>query len=382
MGYNARWYTDEGHLRDLGREHLNRLLDKYKTDLAKAGIKISQPAKDDDYYKELAAVFMRPEGIPAPLHDALYFIKGLDSTSGLDRIAECVSDKVLKIDLGAETSIADKALQAWLQNERLVRQLHVEVGLDASKSFVHFRARGAKAPVMRDFAKVRDDFQTSLGVSFEDKGRGYWCEVSCHPRGKDFVFVVRHVEPFRRETQRLKNATQPLFYWPSSQDLVVYNDEDRILRMNVMSRWQKEGYSRNFGEYLFGDPQLFTEEPVYTLQPLRERGRGALAGDVYGMSSIRLTELQCCLDEDTNDILIRRGDDVLRAYEKDGGFPAEPFISAKFCVNFKETGHERVVTVTPPNRAKYTQDRDGLCVTSWLRETFIAKRQDSKSDDD
>lgn len=26
MSYNARWYTDEGHLRSLGRGHLNRFL--------------------------------------------------------------------------------------------------------------------------------------------------------------------------------------------------------------------------------------------------------------------------------------------------------------------------------------------------------------------
>ena len=44
MGYNARWYTDEGHLRSLGRAQLNRLLERYKKDLADAKIVVPQPA--------------------------------------------------------------------------------------------------------------------------------------------------------------------------------------------------------------------------------------------------------------------------------------------------------------------------------------------------
>ncbi len=380
MGYKAGWYTDDGHLRSLGRAHLNRLLERYSKELADAKIVIPQPAKDEDFYKELASVFMRPDGIPGPLHDALYFIKGLDNQAGMDRILEAVDFGRLKIDPAEESSIADKALQAWLQDERLVRQMHVEVGLDASKSFIHFQSQGPKKPKMKDFATVRGDLEGSLGVVFEEKGRGYWCEVTSHPRGKDVVFVVRHGEPFRRETKRVKNGTEPLFYWPSSQDLVVYNTEYFDLRMNVQSRWQKTSYAENVGHWLFGDAHLFKEAPLYTLEPIRTRGYAALEGKAYGIESIRLTELQSLVDEDTNDLRIRRCDDVLSAYRKEeasmveaerpgGGLLAgELLILAKFGVKFAESRKERVVTVEPPNRAKYTQDRDGLCVTSWLRE--------------
>lgn len=377
MGYNARWYTDEGHLRSFGRVHLNRLLDRYSKDLAAAGITVPQPAKDEEYYKQLAAVFMRPEGIPVPLHEALYLIKGLDNQGGLDRIVEAVNDRRLRIDLAEESSIADKALQAWLQNERLVKQMHMEVGLDASKSFLHFQAQGTKKPVMKDFDSVRADLNDSLAVVFEDAGRGYWCEVTCHERGNDVVFVVRHGEPFRRETKRVDDATEPLFFWPSSQDLVVFNKEYMDLRMNVQSRWQKKAYAENFGYWLFGDGTLFKEAPLYTLEPLRTKGYKALECEAFGMDSIALTELQSGVDEDTNDVRIRRADDVLAAYQKEDGIPRnEPFKLAKFSVKFRESGRVRVVTINPPNRAKYTQDREGQCVTRWLRDAgFVLARK-------
>lgn len=379
MGYNARWYTDEGNLRSLGRVHLGNLADKYKNELAGAGITIPQPIKDEEYYKELAAVFMRPEGIPAPLHEALYYIKGLDNQSGFDRIIQAVNAGKLKISMTEDSSIADKALQAWLQNEQLVRQMHVEVGLDASKSFLHFRAREGKKPKLKDFAKIRPDLEKSLGMVFEDRGRGFWCEVTSYLRDKEIVFVIRHGEPFRRETQRVKQGTEPLFFWPSSQDLVVYNKEYCDLRMNVSARWLKEAYADNFGHWLFGDGDIFTEAPLYTLEPIRTRKHESLVGQLYGIESIALAELHCGVNEDTNDYRVRRADDVLEAYEKEGGIPKnEPLTLAKFAVKFSESGRERVVTIQPPNRAKYTQDRDGQSVAAWLRDAgFVLPRQEA-----
>lgn len=384
MGYKVSWYADVGHLQSLGRSHLQNLFAKYATDLKKEGITIPNAATDGEFYKQLAEVFMRPEGIPGVLHEALYYIESVDNQGGLDRIADAVLDGRLKINMLEESSTADKALQAWLQSETLVRQIHVEVGLDASKSFVHFRARGMIVPVMKPFATVQKDLENSLSSVFQFKGRGVGCEVSMHPRNnKEIVFVVRHGEPFRRETKRVSTGTESLFYWPNGQDLVVYSAKYRVLRMNVQSRWQKQAYAENFGLWLFGNKSLFQEEPLYTLEPLRAKGAAALEGKIYGISKISLVELQSEVDEETNDMRIRRADDVFAAYAKEafeacdgnpdtGGqvcyLPAnEPLKVAKFAVAFEGSGRKRVVTVEVPNRAKYMQDKDGLCVTEWLR---------------
>ena len=388
MGNNARWYTDEGHLRSLGRWHLNRLLARYQTDLDTAGIVISQPEKDADFYRELATVFMRPEGIPPALHEALFHIEGLDTKGGFERIVDAVLSGNLKIDLKEESSSADKVLQAWIQNERLVRQLFIEAGLDASKSFVHFRARGMIVPAMRDFVGVKTQLEECLSRAFLARGRGDGCEVIPHPRGKETIFVIYHGEPFRRETRRNGKALEPIFYWPNGQDLVVYNSQYRTLRMNVQARWQKMAYAQEFGELVFGNRSLFQEEPLYTLEPLRQKGRRVLEGRAFGIGSIALVELHTTVDENTNDVRIRRADDVFTAYHKevwlngesdeppenDGSLlpEGEPLALAKFSLQFEGSKRKRLVSIEVPNRAKYTQDKDGVRVTDWLRESGIS----------
>jgi len=384
MGYNARWYTDEGHLRSLGRGHLNLLLARYRKDLDKAEIVIAQPEKDAEFYRELADVFGRPEGIPPPLHDALFYIEGLNNRGGLDRIVEAVAASKLKIDLQEASTPGDKVLLAWIQDERLVRQMHVEVGLDASKSFFHYRARGQIIPKMKNFADVRADLEECLATAFRTRGRGEGCEVVPHPRAPETIFVVYHGEPFRRETKRNGKTMEPIYYWPNGQDLVVYNATYRTLRMNVQARWQRTAYAQGFGQWLFGDMSLFQEEPLYTLEPLLRYGRLALDGRAFGIASTALVELHSMVDEDTNDVRIRRADDVFAAYEKElgpgeeGDFTPEqsglfllfeePPVLAKFSVYFEASKRRRLVSIEAPSRAKYTQDDDGARVTKWLRE--------------
>jgi len=90
------------------------------------------------------------------------------------------------------------------------------------------------------------------------------------------------------------------------------------------------------------------------------------------------------VDEDTNDVRIRRADDVFAAYEKENGsggemdvveenagvyLPAgEALVVAKFAVFFEASKRKRLVSIEVHNRAKYTQDNDGARVTKWLRE--------------
>jgi hypothetical protein len=352
--------------------------------LDEAGIVVAQSEKDADFYRQLADVFGRPEGIPPPLHDALFYIEGLDNRGGLDRIVEAVAAGKLMIDLQEESSPADKALLAWLQDERLVRQMHVEVGLDASKSFFHYRARGQIVPKMKDFAGARAGLEECLAAAFRARGRGEGCEVVPHPRPPETIFVVYHGEPFRRETKRMGKTMEPIFYWPNGQDLVVYNATYRTLRMNVQARWQRIAYAQGFGEWLFGNMSLFQEEPLYTLEPLLRHGRRALDGRAFGIGSTALVELHTMVDEDTNDVRIRRADDVFTAYEnefgpgEEGDFTPEQagmflptderLVLAKFSVFFEASKRKRLVSIEVPNRAKYTQDDDGARVTKWLRE--------------
>ncbi len=368
MGYRARWYADEDNLRHIGRQHLEQLLGRYAKELGEAGI--SPPPKDADddaYYRLLANVFMRPEGIPDKLHDALFFIRALDTPAGESRIVQSVRLHRLSIDLAAESSTADKVLQAWLQDEDLVRRLFVEVGIDAGKSFVHFRPESLPLPPMRAFADVREKFEKHLASVFRDRARSDQVEVMEYRRGNELVYTVRHAEPFRRDTKQKPAGTEPLYYWPSVQDLIIYNTQTHHLRMNVSLRWQRKAYAREFSLCFFDGLDLFIECKVFTLRPLFDKGRDALEARLYGIEEIRLCELQQVVDEETNDVRIRRADDVFDAYDAEDGLPQEPIRKAVFGVLMRKGGaYRRKVTVEEGNVAKYTQDADGRHVTAWL----------------
>ncbi len=378
--YKAFWYTEESNLRHFGRQHLKALLDNYAVQLGDAGIVIEEPKDIDEYFQKLRAVFLRPEGVPDELHEALYYIKALDNDNGLNRIAEAVISKKLKIDMDADTSPADKALQAWLQDETLVKSLHVEIGLDASKSFVHFKPTYQPIPPMKKLALVKKGFEQDLSVIFQAHARGTFCEIEEHVRNHEHVFVMRHGDPYRRDTELKKQvAVKPLYFWPGVQDLVVYNSKSQTLRMNVQSPWHKNAYAQNFGKHLFGDPGLFIEKEVFTLEPLRTKGREVLNGTLYGIEEIMLVELQSVVDEELNDIRIRRSKDVFTSYENDGGaLPDEKFKTACFRVKFAGAKSYRTVMVSG-SRAKYTQDHNGRHVTAWLIGCGIAA--DGKIDD-
>jgi hypothetical protein len=369
MGYRARWYADEDNLRHIGREHLEQLLKHYAGELKKAEIH-TPPADvgDDAYYRLLANIFMRPEGIPDKLHDALFFIKALDTTAGENRIIQNVKSRRLKIELKAENSTADKVLQAWLQDEELVRRLYVEVGIDASKSFVHFRPETLPLPPMLSFVNVREKFEKHLATVFRDRARSDQVEVMEYRRKHELVYAVRHAEPFRRDTKQKPAGTEPLYYWPSVQDLIIYNTQTHHLRMNVPLRWQRKAYAREFSLCFFDELDLFIECKVFTLQPLFDKGRDALEAKMYGIEDIRLCELQQIVDEEQDNIRIRKAKDVFKAYEdENGGLPQEPIRKAVFGVLMqKGSTYQRKVTVEEGNVAKYTQDAAGKHVTAWL----------------
>lgn len=369
MAYKAKWYTDECNLRSLGRTHLKQLFHRYATDLAACGIEIEEPDEDDAYYRRLVEVFMSPEGIPPTLHEALFFIESLNNDRGEERLVKAAQDRRILVTFNGECSTADKALLAWLADEAAVRQLHVEVGLDASRSFLHMPSKLGARTRMKDFAAAKPSLEADLAIVFQKQSREAWAEVSHHPRGHEHVFLVKRTEPYRRETQLVPSGTQPLYFWPTSQDIIVYDADLCDLRMNVTSKWQKEAYARIFGQHIFGDPGTFVDGAKYTLQPLRDQGPSSLEASAHGISSITLHELSCKVNENANDYRIRRADNVFDAYAGEGGLPeGEELASAKFRIKFADSPTERMVTVQPPNRAKYTQDGNGARVTAWMKE--------------
>ena len=381
MSYRSRWYTDEGNLRSLGRDHIGLLFSRYKHELAAAGICIPCPPTDEEFYTQLAAVFSRPEGIPVALHEALFYIAGLDNDNGEARLVASVRARDLSIDLSKEYSTADKALLAWLENEQLVRNLHAQVDLDRTRSFVFFQISGDSPCVLVPFVSSKVQIEKQLEREFAKHGRGNWAGVECLERGDEVLFVVRHSEPFRRETQRKPAGPEPMYYWPVGQDLVVFDKSTKELKTNVAVGWLKRVYADVFGQHLFNPPVKFDEAAKYDLEAIRRHGRSILNGTAFGLRQIHLHELELLANGSTDDRRIRRAKDVFQAYEAEGGIPSgEPIVAASFRIRVEGINHYRTVTIRVPNRAKYTPDKEGRAIAAWMRHYGLIDSGESQGE--
>lgn len=373
MSYNQKWYTDAGNLRRIERGLMARLLERHSAELARAGITVPEAVSDDEFYRGLAAVFMRPEGIPANLHEALYFVHSLDNPQAEARIVDAVLEGRLDIALDGPLSTPDKVVLAWLADEEVVRDIHLQAGLDRTKSFSHYVPEAGRTVVMGDFAGAKAAMEAALCEVCGRRSRKDWVSLSFHQRGEESVLVVTHTEPFRRETKQEAGGTEPIFYWPLAQDLVVFNREYGDLRMNVTTKWQKEAYLEIIGQHLFGDARLFRDAPTYTLAPLRWRGRRALEATAYGIELIALVELQLRTGITDSHQMTHRAEDVFEVLEALGPIPMHhDIVSAKFKVWMPGNRSPRMVEIRAPFRSKYKHDPFAANIERWLRgQEFI-----------
>ena len=80
-------FTKPGFLKQIGRKLLGRFFDRFKDGLAEKKIELPAGAlKDDEYFKELSRVAMRPDGLPDDLFEAVYAIEEMATEEGQERL--------------------------------------------------------------------------------------------------------------------------------------------------------------------------------------------------------------------------------------------------------------------------------------------------------
>jgi hypothetical protein len=156
-----------------------------------------------------------------------------------------------------------------------------------------------------------------------------------------------------------------------------YADEDNLRHIGRQHLEQLLGrYAKELSEAgIRPPPKDADDDACYRLlanvfmrpEGIPDKLHDALEAKLYGIEEIRLRELQQVVDEETNDVRIRRADDVFDAYDAEDGLPQEPIRKAVFGVLMRKGGaYQRKVTVEEGNVAKYTQGADGRHVTAWL----------------
>jgi len=355
------------------------LLDFFESDsvfrefLVRRGLTWTRDAEQFDY-AELARILMSP-GVDTPeaFLDALYFVDNLADGDCYDRILQEAQDA--GIDLGTEDpSPEDLSLRVWLADRNILERVHAEQYRLRPKKFESYFAGHADLPDLGYPSDVvLSALEADLNEWFDFKKKGRGAKVFPFPKEDGFWFLVRHGQRIKREgTVKADDSSGSVFYRPEKFDVLIYYPETGELAIYAETKGEREAYCTQFGRHLFHDEAFFCfDAPVakYTLQPLIELGRDALAcGDVEGVEYLHLYNLHYVRESNMRNKRTIWGDDVFTDLETNGPDLIEPgltLVKAKFRVTFTG-GRERIVSIEPPNVASFDRETDNSMIYDWL----------------
>jgi len=320
---------------------------------------------------------MEPDKLPADLREAFYFIHEMATAEGMECLLDAAEQAGIEIVGTPAPTPGDTAVQVWLKDRELLERKHAEQFLRSPRTFESFSTAASPVPEYRDPMPLTAQMKKDLDDFFEKKKRGRNTKVFPYVRPDGVWFLVRHGDPFKREGAiDDKGESIGVYYWPEKFDVLVLDPNEGELRINARNKGEKKEYRKVFGRHLYGDDSFFGGESKYTLEPLREKGEGAIA-PIEGMDQVFLTEVDFLWGGSFSEKEIRKADDVFGVYAaRNREFPAKPPITkACFRVMFSDSDTPRTVTIKPPNVAQYTRDADSVIVEKWLKARgFIVKK--------
>lgn len=383
--YSIRRFADPDALRRLRPRYLLTLLRPHADYFA--GRTLVFPSSDEGEidYETLSGILLNPDDrMPKPLVDTLYYINEMATEDGMDKLLAAAEAAGLTLDAGAEVSPADVAVQVWLKDPSLLERSHAQGFLARLRSYQSFQSTECPGPACDPSPTALAALETDLDDWFEKKKRGRGCRIFPFARADGVWFLVRHGQPFKREGSLEAGEPGSIYYRPVKHDIVVYLPDSGELRVNAVSKGEKDLYSAKFGLHLFGREDHFLGAAMYTLDPLRDDGDAALAcTDIEGMEWVKLTEIRYFWKGTPFEIEIRRSDDLFAVMaRRNGRIPSGPsIIGAKFLAKFADAKVARSVSIRPPNTAEYTRDDDGMLVAQWLsKRGFILAEQEDRDE--
>jgi hypothetical protein len=387
--YNLRHFSHAEALKHIAREHLIALLAPHAGFFSGRGVAIPSAASRQSIdYEGLVKTLMTPDiDTPKDLADALFFINEMATTEGMACLLE--EAERLKIDIiGAPAPTpADVALQMWLKNRDVLERKHAEQFLTNLRSFESYQTTLSPVPPFTlPSAATLKALEGDLNGWFEQKNRGRNSRVFVFPRGSAVLFLVRHGDPYKREgTIAEGGESSSVYYWPEKFDVLVCVPAEGEIRVHAGSKGERTLCRTVFGRHLFGSDDFFASDRRYTLEPLREKGEAALAcGDVDGMESVVLTEVQFFWGGEQKEKEVRKAENIFAAYAaREAHMPTKaPIIKASFRVVFSDSKTARTVTIRTPNVAQYTRDSDSGIIEKWLALRGFVVQQKAQAHED
>lgn len=369
---NARRFSQPETLKKLRRESLLQWLAPARDYLFSKGIRLPEPATNIPInYEFLEAVFSDPQpDMPEYLVESLEIINDMADDRGMDAILAETATRPHPMRVPDDSTPADVALQAWLEDPEMLAHVHVQHNLTRPRSFVTF---GCAAETIPAFAAPTKEQIKALEAHLDDfyasKKRGRGCRVHAFAEENQCRFLVRHGDLFKREGAIKDGESISVFYRPEKYDVVIYDGKRGEIRIHCSGKRELNELRRAFGRHLFGDDGFFPATGKYTLAPLR-KGRECLAcGDIEGIESITLVGLEI-VDNSKPAFVCKYSADDMYAVAEDGKFAwpsGEQIKRATFAVVFAKPRKSRRVTIVVPNRALYGRDEDSVLIEQWMK---------------
>lgn len=362
-------FTKINILKRIGRKLLDQFLCNFEKELASKNITLPNPTlNDDQYFKELASLFLSPGNLPEEIAEALHSIGEIASEHGQERLQDAIKEKGLNIVFNEDSSHEDIAMQVWLQDQKLFTEKYNEERLLKLSSFEYYPSIEKKKPSSFKLPdqNTLNKFIEALDEWFADRNRGKGnTRVEPYLIENEYWFLIRHGDSINRTPKIENQETHIMHYRPEKDDVLVYNPELNEIRINAGTKGERRLYRKMFGFHLFGREDYFSEQVIYTLEPLRELGKDALDVDgIQGIVIIKLTEIEIFKRGVLQLIEIKKAKDIFGLK-----FPiaASGKISrAAFEVTFEKSSKPRKVQIREPNILKLGRHCDANKVNFWI----------------
>jgi len=124
--------------------------------------------------------------------------------------------------------------------------------------------------------------------------RGFaYCQQRAWHDAPEWLFLVRHGAPFRREEAMENGEPTSVLFRPRKCAVLKYDTSRGEIGVYCSAAREQRVLLRHFGSCLFGRPDFFPGDSKFDLGPLLKLGRAALAfEDVPRMEDARLTAVE------------------------------------------------------------------------------------------
>ncbi|PWU18785.1 MAG: hypothetical protein C5B50_08280 [Verrucomicrobia bacterium] len=357
-------------------------------------------------YDKLAQIFLDPTpDMPAELLEALYIFREMDHDAAMDALYEEAARRGKKLGTeqnwyrddagnggakalphpaqrdGSDDSALDTVVRAWLLDRNLVEAVHNRMEMSRPRSFQCFSTFVDPVPRFGGpEAEQLVEMERRLNAFYAAWKRGHGARVFPYRQEPDWVFLIRHAAPCRREGAMEDDEPSTFYYRPLRHDVLRYDTARGEMAVNCCGERERRVLLRIFGSCLFGNPDFFPGTAKYTLAPLSQTGRASLACvDVPGIERVLLTEVEVQFEEEPRHRKIVKAADVFELVEcgrMSWPMRIEAIKRATFQVKFWRTPRPRRLTIIPCNRALYSREEDSPLLERFMQARgFIQNRK-------